>query len=210
MILSVVSANIFSIEIKVPVVEESPLTHQFYTDLLTQSFELIDEPLNITLVRAPQLRLMNYLNSGQIDLLWMVETETRNIKFDHVSIGLTNGLIGKRVFLIRADEQMLFDYVEDLESLRESGLVAAFGQGWYDSKVWQANDLKYKEQGGNWLSIYPKLVNYRDYDYFPRGINEIVKEAHRNPRLQIESNLVLEYQRDFIFYFSESGKNKKI
>lgn len=209
LILYVFSINMLSVELRVPVVEENPETHLFYVDLLEQSFQLIQEPLLIILVKAPQIRLGNNLRSDKIDLLWMIESEARNDQFARVQIGLTAGLIGKRVFLIREDDQSAFNKIQDLEDLRDSGLVAGFGQGWYDSKVWEANNLQYIEQLGNWQSIYPKLANRRDFDYFPRGVNEIVPEATVQDRLVIESNLVLEYQRDFIFYLSESGLQKQ-
>jgi len=39
-------------------------------------------------------------------------------------------------------------------------------------------------------------------DYFPRGFNEILSEHNANSYLAIEPHLILQYDRDFIFYVS--------
>jgi len=42
----------------------------------------------------------------------------------------------------------------------------------------------------------------RGIDYFSRGVNEIIAELKEYPGLEIEKNLVLQYDRDFKFYLS--------
>jgi membrane-bound lytic murein transglycosylase MltF len=46
-------------------------------------------------------------------------------------------------------------------------------------------------------------------DYFPRGAIEISAEAQLHPELAIERNLLLVYQRDFVFYLSKGNASLK-
>jgi hypothetical protein len=79
------------------------------------------------------------------------------------------------------------------------------GKKWFDKDVWISNNLNYREYSGNWRSIY-SLITTKDNYYFPRGMNEIVEESKSYPNLAIEKNLVLIYDRDFIFYLSKKDK----
>lgn len=140
----------------------------------------------------------------------MIETRERNEKYIPIKVGLTNGLIGKRVLFIKKDNQDAFDNVKNLDDFRKLNLVAGMGESWYDVKVWKENNLNYKTQSGNWKVIFKMISKGVRYDYFPRGINEILVEAKNYPYLGIEKNLVFIYDRDYIFYLSKEGKNAGI
>jgi hypothetical protein len=116
-------------------------------------------------------------------------------------------LIGKRVLLIKKGNQHSFDNIKNLEDFRKSNLVGAMGKSWFDIKVWQENDLNYKEHMGNWKHIFDILSLRTRYDYFSRGLNEIRIEEKEHSLLEIEKKLVLIYDRDFIFYLSKEGPN---
>ena len=47
----------------------------------------------------------------------------------------------------------------------------------------------------------------RTYNYFARGLNEIIVESQEYPDLEIEQRLVLIYDRDFQFYMSKRSGN---
>ena len=81
------------------------------------------------------------------------------------------------------------------------------GKNWFDVKVWKANNLRFLEHPGEWKSIYKMLAADREYDYFSRGLNEIVSESSLYPELAIEKRLALIYDRDFIYYLSKTGPN---
>ncbi len=84
------------------------------------------------------------------------------------------------------------------------------GFGWFDSKVWKANDLKFYEYDGDWIFLFKMIMSKkRGIDYFPRGINEILSEHKLVPFMGIEKNLMLVYDRDFRFYFGKSGAQYK-
>ena len=190
------------IRITVPRVSEAPQSADFYIELLERSFIAIEVPLEIEVVETSHLRSRQNLRTGSIDLAWVLESERRDQLYIPIPVGLTNGLIGKRLLLIRPQDQPVFDQIEQLSDFARLGLVAGFGEGWYDAAVWETNDLPYIEHTGQWRYIYPMLVRGREYDYFPRGMNEILTDAGNHPGLAIEENLILEYERDFIFYLS--------
>lgn len=200
LMLSTVWAD--STRITVSRVIDSPESADFFIELLEQSFNAIGEPLELDIVELPHLRSRYYIQTGDIDLIWVLQSERRDQLYIPIPIGLTNGLIGKRLLLIRPQDQSMFDQVDQLSDLKRLTLVAGLGEGWYDVDVWQANDLPFNEHIGQWRSIYPMLSRRRVFDYFPRGMNEIIGDAERYPDLAIEKNLLLQYDRDFIFYLS--------
>jgi hypothetical protein len=197
------------IHLNVPIVAESPESALFYHEFLQKALSASGHEVRLNAREFPQARVnMSFLHSD-IDIVWLLESEQRNKEFANIDIDLTNGLIGKRVLLIRKGEQAKFDDVTSLEEFRALRQVAGVGKDWFDAKVLQLNDLDYIEQSGNWRTIYRMLGSNRYYDYFPRGMNEIVDEAKRFPNLAIEQKLILQYKRDFHFYFSEHGEQYK-
>ncbi len=194
-----------ALALKFPIIDDSPELHRYFADLLTTALKASDQEVSLTLIRAPQLRIKRMLAQGELSIFWMLATAQRNRQFIPIPVGLTNGLIGKRLFLIRPDEQYRFDAIKNLADLRASGLVAGLGQGWFDARIWQYNMLPFKAHPGNWKLIFRMLAAGRDYDYFPRGLNEILHEASHHTDLGIEKRLVLVYDRDFFFYLSQSG-----
>ena len=121
-------------------------------------------------------------------------------------MGLTNGLIGTRILLVPKGESSRYADVQTVKDFRELETTGGFGVGWYDIDVWQRNDLQHVAVGGDWSVIFKMLENHdRGIDYFSRGATEIVANARDYPELEIEPRLALVYERDFIFYLSESN-----
>ncbi len=193
------------IVLHVPIMADSPNQHPFFHELLTTALQEAGHSIRLVPRKLPQSRVVKYLDAGEISLFWLLESAQRNQAYLPIEVGLTNGLIGKRVLLIRKGDQYRFDQVKTLEDLRALRLVGGMGEGWFDVQVWQANGLIYREQSGNWESIFRKLALGRDFDYFARGANEILAEAGSWPDLDIEQRLLLVYDRDFRFYLSPAG-----
>jgi hypothetical protein len=193
------------IELKIPIVSDSPKQHMFYHELLTTALIQAGHSPKLSLVSMPQSRIKRYLELGELSIYWMIETPERNKQFTQIPVGLTNDLIGNRVLFIRKGEQALYDNIYTLSDFRALALSAGFGKGWFDAKVWRENKLKYREHDGNWSSIFKMVINQHAYDYFSRGLNEILIEAQKYPELDIEKNLLFIYQRDFQFYLSNVG-----
>ena len=194
-----------SITLYVPVLTDSPKLHLYFHELLKTSIDDIGHIAKLVTPKLPHLRIKSYLDNGRISIFWMVESSARNKQYTPIKIGLTNGLIGKRILLIRSENQYKFDNTKTLKDFRKLNLVGGIGHKWFDVDVWKMNNLDYTEQHGNWRAIFNQVAAGRDYDYFSRGINEVINEAAQYPGLSIEQNLVLIYDRDFRFYLSKQG-----
>ncbi len=195
------------VRLSIPMVTDTPKQHLFYHELLSLAIKEIGHTPIFTVSDIPQLRIRQYLDSGEISIYWMLETPERNQRYIPVEVDITNGLIGQRVLLIKNGDQGLYDQVKNLEDFRNLGLVGGMGAGWFDALVWQTNDLQYREHTGNWTSIFRMTAKGRKFDYFARGVNEITLEHNQHTGLQIESKLLFIYDRDFRFYLSKTGVN---
>ncbi|MBI3161322.1 MAG: hypothetical protein HYZ23_02370 [Chloroflexi bacterium] len=214
-----------STESPIPAATEAPATegiklvlptypdnvHLFYIELIEKSLTAAGVPYTLEFEEdLPQLRAVEMLDQGELSLMWLVASAERDTKYTRVNVGLTNGLIGRRILLIPAGQGAAYENVQNLEDFRNLGKVGAFGKGWFDVKVWDANGLPYQEIDGEWRVIYDMLAKGdRGLDYFSRGFTEIVSEASEHPDLEIEKHLVLIYNRDFYFYLSSSAVQYK-
>lgn len=195
-----------TVNLKIPIMIETPNKHQFYHELLITALEEAGHTVIIETEKLPWQRVQVKLKQGDLSLSWMLESEQRNSDFIDINVNLTNKLIGNRILFIRRDSQPIFNGISTLDEFRQLNLVGAFGEGWFDSEVWGKNDLEYQEQSGNWKNIYKMLEKDRIYDYFSRGFVEILKESEAFPELLVENNLVLIYDRDFHYYLSSTGE----
>ena len=119
---------------------------------------------------------------------------------------MTNGLVGRRVLLIRRADAQVFAQVQSVEDLKRSKLTAGFGAGWGDVKVWKAAGLPLYEHAAPWSTIYAMVAaGNRHVDYLPRGVIEVLEEARLHPELAVEQHLLVEYSGDFEFYLAESA-----
>ncbi len=189
----------------VPITNDTPTQHYYFHELLTTALKEAGHTPTLVVSALPQARIRRSMDVGELSIYWMVASRERDQTYIPVETGLTNGLIGKRILFIKADTQMLYDKVDSLDVFRKLQLVGGMGSGWFDVEVWKANDLEYREHSGNWETIFKMVAIGRDYDYFSRGMNEILSEARQYPELAIEQNLVLIYDRDFRFYLSKQG-----
>lgn len=196
-----------TVKLVIPTISESPRQKDFFHELLTTA--LIQSGHTPILINKnyPQKRVIQQLNNGNLSLFWMISSKQRDQKYIPIKVNLTQNLIGKRILFIKQGEQYLYDQVKNLNDFRNLQLIAGMGMHWFDAQVWKANNLRYKEKEGNWEAIFKMIPRNHTYDYFPRGINEIVNESKQYPDLDIENNLVFIYDRDFQFYLSKTGLN---
>ena len=112
--------------------------------------------------------------------------------------------------MIPAGQDNIYSQIKTLEDFKALGKVGAFGENWFDIKVWIENNLPYTVVDGEWRNIYDMLAKGdRGIDYFSRGFNEVVVEAEAHPDLEIESHLMFIYDRDFRFYLSQPNAELK-
>jgi hypothetical protein len=148
-------------------------------------------------------REMKYLHEGRISLTWRLKSEERDQAYYRIDMGLTQNMIGQRVFLIPNGQQHKFNNINSIEDLINSGLIGVFNENWFDIKIWQKNNIPYTTIIGNIDKIYTMLASgKRGMDYFSRSIIEVYFEVNRYKALEIEQNLLFVYPQDFYFYFS--------
>lgn len=202
-----ISASSRELSIVIPKLEDSPELHLYFHHLLKKALIQDGHTPAFNIVNLPQSRAKRYLENGEITIFWMLESEERNRKFVQIDVPLTDGLIGKRILFIKKGTQSNYDDIRSLEDMQQSGFVGLMGEGWIDARVWKINNLKCKEVQGNWDKIFDMVAYGRGHTYFSRGLNEILVEAKDKPELDIEENLVFEYQRDFYYYLSRKGQH---
>lgn len=196
------SKNAGAIVLRVPCFSDQ--RHQFYVQLLQSSLDAVHQSAQIDCVNdLPGRRMWKMLGDGKLDLIWGMQTPEKDKAMVPIQVALTDGLVGQRVLLIRPQDQKVFDGVTSIKSLRDTKLVAGFGEGWFDAAVWKKNGLPVHEFPHQFSLIYTMVsIGNRGVDYLPRGANEIVNEAHRHEKLSIEKNLLFYYDRDMRFYLS--------
>jgi hypothetical protein len=178
--------------------------HQFYVQLLQSSLDAVHQAAQIKCVDdLPGRRMWKMVDDGKLDLIWGMQTPDKDKGMVPIQVALTDGLVGQRILLIRPEDQKVFDGVTSIKALRETKLVAGFGEGWFDAKVWKENGLPVYEFPHRFSLIYSMVtIGNRGIDYLPRGANEIVTEAHQHKSLSIEKHLLFYYDRDMRFYLS--------
>lgn len=187
-------------------------THKYMQELLEESLKLKGHKLVLKPVKnVPQSRIDFMLKTGALDIHWYLKGRSQDSKLLSINVGLTNGLIGKRVLFIRKEDQEKFDKIKTLNDLKNSSLVGAFGKGWFDAKIWDYNNLKYYEQDGDWTKLFRMIHSgQRKIDYLSRGVNEVLYEYTSVQELvEIEKNLLFSYDSDFIFYLAKDKVEEK-
>ncbi|MEJ2794420.1 ABC transporter substrate-binding protein [Iodobacter sp. LRB] len=178
--------------------------HQYYHRLLQESLQAEGHIVNVmSEPEMPVVRVNKLLESGDLSAHWFLQTAERDKRFLRVDIPLSFGLIGQRLLLIKKGQAAAYSRVKTLADLQAINKRAGMAQGWFDVMVWKENQLPVYEQIGDWQVLFKLLAaGNRDVDYFPRGAIEIQDDLAAHPDLEIEPDLLLSYERDFVFYVS--------
>lgn len=185
--------------------------HAFFHELLKESLASDGQKVTLNSVKdLPQSRAYAMLEAGELSIFWGLQTKERDAKFVRIGNRLTNGLYGSRVAFVRRGQENMFQKVRTVADLQQSGLVAGFGQIWYDVEVWKANGLKTYTPSGDWRVLFGMVAaGQRGIDYFPRSILEIVDEAANRPSLAIEPHVLMTYNHDAFYYLSQQHAHLK-
>ncbi len=146
-----------------------------------------------------QGRMLRELNTGNsLDVVWTMTSVEREQNMLPIRIPLLKGLLGHRVFLIRADRQSTFSNIHHPDQLRQ--LMAGQGSHWPDTGVLQANGFPVMGTT-KFEQLFTMLKNGR-FDYFPRGLNEAWVELalHPHKQLAVETTLMLSYPAPMYFF----------
>lgn len=193
---AVAGANAEPIDLRIAVSSDGHAA--YFIRLLEESLKSIHQPYRIHYVKdVPARRMWRMLNKGDINLFYGMQSKEKdgNEQIVRVRNALTNGLIGQRVFLIRRSDTEVFARVHSVGDLKRIGMIAGFGAGWGDVKVWRATGLPLYEHTAPWGTIYAMVAaGNRHVDYLPRGVIEALEEARLHPELAVEQNLMVDYR----------------
>lgn len=190
------------LHLRVPASTEG--NHRYYHEVMIHAFAAEGIDLRIDPVMAPpQARLGMMLDKGDLAIVWMVQSVERDRSYVSINQGLTKGLVGQRVLMIRLQDQTLFDNVQTIDDLRRLNVKAGMGRDWAEQDIWRQNRLPVTAPSGDWRRLFDMLaVGGREIDYIPRALSEILIDAPAHPDLAVERRLLLVYDRDTRFYLS--------
>ncbi|OHD17068.1 MAG: hypothetical protein A2086_06195 [Spirochaetes bacterium GWD1_27_9] len=187
-------------------------------------WELLKMALEITkdsyggYVMKPSEKIMNgprrdaelMKDSGVVTIVLGIGTEERENLLTPVRIPLDKGLLGYRVFLINKKDKNKFSQIKSLDDLKK--LTLGQGLGWGDIKVWEANGFKVMV-GTNYDGLFNMIQTSR-FDFFPRGILEIVDEYETRkefiPEMEIEESILVYYPWPRYFFCANSPEGKML
>lgn len=150
-------------------------------------------------------RAIGAVESKKLDVMWGGSTSTYEDKMLPIRIPALKGLLGHRIFIIRASDQEKFNQIHSLEDLKK--LDAGLGKLWGDTKVMKLADIPTVT-----TMKYPNLFLMLEggrFDYFPRALHEPWVEVKSRPELNlaIEKHLMLIYPFAQYFYVEKSNKS---
>lgn len=135
--------------------------------LLRLALEKVDPKVNIEELNEviPEGRCISKVQDGSLNVLWAGASKELDEHMLPVRIPLLKGLLGHRVFLIRREDQYIYNAINNLEDLKK--LKAGMGTFWGSTRVMEAAGLPVVKS-----VKYPSLFYMLDgerFDYFPRA-----------------------------------------
>lgn len=201
------ASSVAPLELRIAVVSDGHA--RYFIRLLEESLKLIHQPYHLHYVKdIPARRMWWMLGKDEINLFYGMQSKEKDSskQLAPVRNALTNGLIGQRILLIRPADTEVFGRVQSVDDLKRTRLIAGFGAGWGDAKVWKAMDLPLYEHAAPWSTIYAMVdAGNRHVDYLPRSVIEVSDEARSHPELTVEQHLLVDYRGDFRFYLDASA-----
>lgn len=176
------------------------------SDILTLILSKSDPMLTIKQLpeERPELRLIEDVQQGKVDLLWTGAAPDLDEKLLAVRIPIFKGLLGHRIFIINKGDQSRFDNIKTLDQLKN--LTAGQGTLWGDTKVLKGANLPVVT-----TLKYPNLFYMLEggrFDYYPRAIHEPWDEVASRPELNltVEKNVLLIYPFAMYFYVNKNNQ----
>ncbi len=182
---------------------------QYFVDLLALTMEVTreefgDYELQPIAIEMTQERTSSMLELGQlIDVTWRVTSKDLEQQLQAIYIPLLKGVMGHRIFVIRAGEQYRFHNQMNLSELKL--MSAGQGYNWPDSEILKYNGLKLTEGYDIYLL---KMLARKRFDYFPRALHEPWVEIADNKSFEVEQQLLLKYYSPMFFFVN--NKNTRL
>ncbi|TBR37574.1 diguanylate cyclase [Marinomonas agarivorans] len=144
------------------------------------------------------------VEAKNLDVFWSGASPNYDANFLAVRIPVLKGLLGHRIFIIRAEDENKFAQINSFSDLTK--FDAGQGTFWGDTKILKnaqiptVTTIKY----GN---LFPMLEGGR-FDYFPRAVHEPWVEVKSRPELNlvVEKNTMLIYPFAMYFYVHKDNQ----
>ena len=150
-------------------------------------------------------RALVELERNRVDVLWVGTSPDLENRFRPVYIPITRGLLGHRFLVIQQDRQSEFSAITDIEDLQR--FTGGQGTGWTDTTILNASGLSIVT--ASFDNLFQLVANGR-IDYYPLGASEVFGflDDYRNeyPGLAVETDLVVVYPFDFLFFVNEDNE----
>lgn len=176
---------------------ELALSHTKTSD---ESFKLVPHAGDITQNRGMQL-----LQQGAIDVIALGTNAERESKMQPIKIDILRGIVGFRLFVIRAADQKRIAHMDD-RALRTQ-LTFGLNSQWADLPIMRANGFTV-ETSTSYENLFGMLMAGR-FDAFPRGLNEAQRELDERkqnyPQLAVEQTKALYFPYPVYFWVSKEN-----
>lgn len=158
-------------------------------------------PEEVTQNRGVQL-----LESGTIDVIALGTNAEREARMRPIKIDILRGIVGFRVFVIRAADQARIARLSAGDLRRK--LTFGLNSQWADLPIMRANGFSV-ETSASYENLFVMLAAGR-FDAFPRGLNEASREvAERKqvyPTLAVERTKALFFPFPIYFWVNKDNK----
>lgn len=195
------------VDVQASSIEDPP---EYFMTLLQMALEASkaqDETIEVKLAeqdlsQARWVYLVQHEDRNRI--IWFMTSKERESQLRPIRIPLIKGLYGKRIFIIRAEDQERFDKIQTQEQLMK--LMAGQGDDWPDTNILRANKIPVTT-GMSTESLF-KMLKAKRFDYFPRSVSEawLELEQYKGQGFAIEKNLLLEYPAPMYFFVSKNNQ----
>jgi len=157
-----------------------------------------DYSLKVTREPINQTRAIEFLETRQMDVMWLASTREYEEQLRPIRFPLLKGLLGHRVFIINPESQSNFNRVDSFEDLKR--LSFGQGAGWPDIEILRSGGLEVITTS-KYRNLFFMVEGGR-FDGFPRGLLEPWTEINNFPELglTVEDNIVLIYRLPFYFF----------
>lgn len=184
--------------------------YDYRTELLALALSYSSADSKVQLVPRPDIPMARAVKLIQKnDFLGIVSLATsrqREQDLLAIKIPILAGILGMRVFLIHKDNAPVFSKIDHLADLKDK--VLGFGEHWADRVILQNNGFNIAGVS-KYQSLFD-MLNAKRFDYFPRGVNEILEEFKQQKTklkgLAIEQHLAIYYPYPVYFFLSKHDK----
>ncbi|WP_244095711.1 substrate-binding periplasmic protein [Rhodoferax ferrireducens] len=153
-----------------------------------------------------QNRGVQLLQAGAIDVIALGTNVERESQMAPVKIDILRGIVGFRIFVIRAIDQQRIANLDE-QAMRQQ-LTFGLNSQWADVPVMRANGFTV-ETSTSYENLFGMLAAKR-FDAFPRGLNEASRELEERkvnyPQLAVEKTKALFFPFPVYFWVKKDNK----